>query len=292
MKKVVSVLLSFLVFFIAFFVQIVVSSVGVILYMIIKGAKIYSDTSLGTEEMENRILETAENILQDGTFLGIVTLLATAATLVIGGICYYFFFVRKKKQTMKLTKIIDGKCFIQLLILGIGMQLFISGILNIVLSMSSYLSDNYNAITETISTNTIFMIISVTILAPFAEEIIYRGIVLKVCENSMPFIAANMIQALLFGLYHMNLVQGTYAFAMGLIFGYVCKKRKSIIASIFLHMVVNISSYLMAVIEKIPVSEIVLLVGAIVIGGIFMLLSLLTLKEPEVNLEEVKEAVL
>ena len=279
MKKWVSILLSLVTFFVASLIHGVVSVVVTILYMIIKGVMVYSDVSLSPGEMENQLYDIAENIMLDKNFVGIATFLATAATLVVGGICYYFCFVRKNKQNMKLTKIIDGKCLIQLIVLGIGVQFFISGILNINLLLNPFLANN--DVSEMISMYSIFMICSVVLLAPIAEEIIYRGIVLKLCEKSMSFAVANVIQALLFGIYHMNLVQGIYAFFCGLVLGYICKKRKSIIASIFLHMIVNISSYFMTAIENIPISEVVLIFIILDVGGILMLGSLLTIKEPE-----------
>ncbi|MBQ4522646.1 MAG: CPBP family intramembrane metalloprotease [Lachnospiraceae bacterium] len=279
MKKWGSILLSLLTFFIASLIQLVVSVAVTIIYTIVKGTMIYSDSSLSPEEFENQLYDMIENIMLDQNFVGIATFLATTATLIVGGFCYYFFFVRKNKQNMKLTKIIDGKCLIQLIVLGIGVQFVISGILNIIIMLNPFLANNEAS--QLISMDSIFMIWSVILLAPIAEEIIYRGIVLRLCEKSMSFAVANVIQALLFGIYHMNLVQGIYAFFCGLVLGYICKKRKSIIASIFLHMVVNISSYFMDAIERIPISEVVLIFIILDVGGIFMLGSLLTIKEPE-----------
>jgi hypothetical protein len=40
----------------------------------------------------------------------------------------------------------------------------------------------------------------------------------------MPFWVANILQAVLFGIYHMNPLQGIYAFFIGLFLGYVCHK--------------------------------------------------------------------
>lgn len=55
----------------------------------------------------------------------------------------------------------------------------------------------------------------------------------------MPFIGANILQAILFGLAHMNIIQGFYAFGLGLLFGYVAYRYKTIVASIILHMLYN-----------------------------------------------------
>ena len=51
---------------------------------------------------------------------------------------------------------------------------------------------------------------------------------------------ANIIQAALFGIMHGNLVQGAYAFALGLILGYVYHKYQSLVIPILFHMSFNI----------------------------------------------------
>lgn len=78
------------------------------------------------------------------------------------------------------------------------------------------------------------------LIGPITEELIYRGVTLRQAKKCLPFWAANLMQALLFGLYHMNLMQGIYAFFIGLIFGYVSEKSGSIHSSILLHILFNI----------------------------------------------------
>ena len=56
----------------------------------------------------------------------------------------------------------------------------------------------------------------------------------------MPFFAANIFQAVLFGAFHGNVIQGAYAFVVGLFCGYVCYKGGSIYLSILFHMLFNI----------------------------------------------------
>ena len=102
------------------------------------------------------------------------------------------------------------------------------------------------------------------ILAPIGEELIYRGVTFSIAKQVFPFWLANIIQALLFGAYHMNLVQGCYAFALGLILAYVCHKGKSIYFSIFLHFLFNLWA---AVVSPLLGDFNTLLLGLIIIGG-------------------------
>lgn len=82
---------------------------------------------------------------------------------------------------------------------------------------------------------------SALFLAPVAEEFIYRGITMELSLRlTKRFFVANMIQAFFFGLAHLNLVQGIYAFLLGLVLGYVRKRYNSLFASMLGHIVFNV----------------------------------------------------
>ena len=110
------------------------------------------------------------------------------------------------------------------------------------------------------------MLLSASFLAPISEELLCRGITLMYFRKSLPFWIANTIQALIFGIMHMNWVQGTYAFIIGLILGYAVKKYNSIIPSMMIHFFVNtVASYITAVLFMfIPASIPMVIVMAIV----------------------------
>lgn len=86
---------------------------------------------------------------------------------------------------------------------------------------------------------TVGMFLYSVLLAPFSEELIYRGVTLRQARKCLPFWAANLMQAALFGAFHMNMIQGIYAFFLGLILGYVCEKSGSIYNSVLLHALFN-----------------------------------------------------
>lgn len=95
--------------------------------------------------------------------------------------------------------------------------------------------------TELITSSSLFITIPIAvILGPVVEEIIFRGILLP---RLMPFGErfAVVTSALLFGLFHCNLVQLPYAFAVGLVFGLVAARTGRLIYSIILHILLNFS---------------------------------------------------
>ena len=82
------------------------------------------------------------------------------------------------------------------------------------------------------------MFIYICLLAPIWEEILFRGYVMRTLE---PFGKkfAIIASAFLFGVYHGNVVQMPYAFAVGLVLGYVAIEH-SVVWAMVLHMINNL----------------------------------------------------
>jgi len=104
---------------------------------------------------------------------------------------------------------------------------------------------SYNEVSDLLSGGSLVMqIISVGVAAPVVEELVFRGILIS-RMRWLPAWAAVLIQAALFGLVHMNLFQGLYAFLAGLLLGWVFVKYRSIIMVIIGHMAYNLTSVLL-----------------------------------------------
>lgn len=88
------------------------------------------------------------------------------------------------------------------------------------------------------SSNTFTMFLYASILAPLWEELLFRGFILR---SLRPFGKrfAVLGSALLFGLFHGNLLQAPYALVVGLLLGYLAVEY-SIVWSIAVHMFNNL----------------------------------------------------
>jgi membrane protease YdiL (CAAX protease family) len=88
----------------------------------------------------------------------------------------------------------------------------------------------------------------VCILAPLAEEVIFRGAVLGTMlehwEGNKRWTAIT-ISALLFALAHMNPAQMPHAFLLGLLIGWLYERSRSLIPCVVLHCANNTIAYLM-----------------------------------------------
>ncbi|MBZ6004957.1 MULTISPECIES: CPBP family intramembrane glutamic endopeptidase [Paraclostridium] len=89
--------------------------------------------------------------------------------------------------------------------------------------------------------NTIVISIQVIIIGPIIEELIFRKILLgKLLEKfSNRPIKAIVYSALIFGIIHLNIIQGVAAFGGGIILGLIYYYTKSIKATIFAHILNN-----------------------------------------------------
>lgn len=110
------------------------------------------------------------------------------------------------------------------------------------------------------------------LFAPIAEELMFRGIMFYYlqrifegrCGKRKTFWIANLIQAAFFGVYHVNFIQGGYAFIVGLVLGYLMFHFGSIVAPIMAHMIHNILSTFVwqAVAASMPDSNAAYVIGA------------------------------
>ena len=98
-------------------------------------------------------------------------------------------------------------------------------------------------------------IISVCIFAPFFEEWLCRGIVLRGMLKHVKPVWAIIISALFFALIHMNFWQAVPAFMMGLVFGYVYYKTGSLKLTMLMHLANNAMAFTVSQIPALKEAE-------------------------------------
>ncbi|MBQ0141209.1 MAG: CPBP family intramembrane metalloprotease [Prevotellaceae bacterium] len=91
-------------------------------------------------------------------------------------------------------------------------------------------------------------ILAIAIIGPAAEEILFRG---AICEQMLrsgakPWTAI-LVSALIFGIVHLNPAQIPFATILGIMFGILYYKTKSLIPSIILHIINNSLAVLMII---------------------------------------------
>lgn len=122
------------------------------------------------------------------------------------------------------------------------------GINNLItISNISAFFPKYNEVSKALySGGIVFEILGACVAAPVIEELIFRGIIYKRSEKYMKPVWAMVLSSIIFGLYHMNVVQGIYAFCIGMVFSFVYYKYKNLSAPIMAHATANFISVLMS----------------------------------------------
>ncbi|MGK9482188.1 lysostaphin resistance A-like protein [Bacillus cereus group sp. MYBK29-1] len=91
----------------------------------------------------------------------------------------------------------------------------------------------------------LLLLIGGAILVPIFEELIFRGIILHFLQQRFPFWIAALGSSFLFGIGHIYSTGVMFSmFIMGLFMAILCKKTKSIIPAILLHIINNMLAFL------------------------------------------------
>lgn len=138
---------------------------------------------------------------------------------------------------------VDRRHFVAAVLMGYGMQIVTTLIMVLVNVLLPSVMEEYNTLVDGsgITTYGLMWVISTLVLPPLVEEAGFRGLGLTYLERAgVPFAAANIVQALAFGIFHMNLTQGIYTFVLGLALGYVTHRSGSIAPAMLMHLVYNL----------------------------------------------------
>lgn len=94
-------------------------------------------------------------------------------------------------------------------------------------------------------------VISVVIIGPIYEEIIFRGICLNFLNKRIGIVSTIVIQAILFGIVHGNMRQFIYATILGIILGIFVIYTESIYSSMIVHIIGNGLSVIISLNENV-----------------------------------------
>lgn len=183
----------------------------------------------------------AKNLANDSQFLMKIMIVYDIIGLLSFGI---FYFIKIKEKGKKSGAYFSKFSIPFIVLLFAGLETFIASLLNIISVLFPGLLDQYAKRIETMGLTemTVLSALVAIVFTPVLEEIVYRATVFYYVEKfSDWFWFGNIMQAAIFGMAHLNLVQGIYAFFMGLVLGYMYKRYHSLWASIVGHVAFNIT---------------------------------------------------
>lgn len=128
-------------------------------------------------------------------------------------------------------------------LLSIGMCLAVNNIITM-LNLQRFFG-GYQQVAESLyRNNLVFELLAMGLLIPLTEELLFRGLCFLRLRERLPFWPAAFLSALLFGMYHGNMLQGLYAFCLGVAMAYVYERYHSLMAAYVFHAAANILSVL------------------------------------------------
>ena len=167
---------------------------------------------------------------------GEITITTTGIAMVLSGIAMIWHLIHFKyvKFNMKSFSEISGKT------VGLSIPFIVAGM--VFINLCSEFLDLPDMMQETFRgmSRNVFGILSITIMAPLVEELLFRGAIQGYMhQKGMKPLHAILIASAIFGIVHMNPIQIPFAFAIGLIFGWLYYRTGSLVPGIVGHFINN-----------------------------------------------------
>ena len=167
---------------------------------------------------------------------GETTFTTTGLAMVLSGIAMIWHLIHFKyvKFYLKSFGEVSGKT------IGLSIPLIVAGMLFINLcsefiGLPDLMQDTFRAMSRNV-----FGIISIAIMAPLVEELLFRGAIQGyMLRKGIKPLHAILIASAIFGIVHMNPIQIPFAFAIGLIFGWLYYRTGSVVPGIIGHFINN-----------------------------------------------------
>lgn len=187
----------------------------------------------GGQISSSQLSEGANEFLNSSSEL--IVLISGCATILT---VWLFCKVRKKKFIQDCNLVpFNTRNLLPIALMVIGCDLVIVGCFallpeSLMSSYGSHVGGNEEGI--------VLMLLSSAVVAPIAEELIFRGIIMFRLNKVMNIFLAAFLSTMAFGILHGNIVQIGYAVVLGLIMSFIAVRCASVLASIFFHILFNI----------------------------------------------------
>lgn len=222
---------------IAISVSMISSGIFTMMYMVA-----HQDMSMAAMQSEEQMMNLYDSIMEQ--FVGFSTAIEGVAALVTIPVMLVLF--HKDRVRERMTGFIPNKKaplwkYAAGLLMALAMSLGLNNL--IIIGNLSDISDSYQATVEAFYASSLpVQIIVLGILMPMSEELVFRGLLFKRLRERGTYLQSALYSALVFGFMHMNLVQMTYGFVLGMMLAYFYEKYGSVKAPIAAHIAMNLLS--------------------------------------------------
>lgn len=143
---------------------------------------------------------------------------------------------------------VNKKSLFMLMLMGIGMNFTISGIINL---LPERLTKNYAQSYNLLLGGNVYMTLFVmAIITPLLEEIFFRGIFQRKLSERYGAFRGLIASAVIFGIMHFDIVWSTYAAVIGFFMGCLYMYYDSVLPSAAVHCMFNLVSCIFVFLSK------------------------------------------
>lgn len=176
------------------------------------------------------------------------TVTTTGLVMVLSGIAMIWHLIHFKyvKFNIKSFGEVSGKIILLSIPFILAGMVFLN-LCSEFLGLPDMMQDTFRAMSRNA-----FGILSIAVMAPLVEELLFRGAIQgHLLKQGMKPTSALLIASAVFGIIHFNPVQIPFAFALGLIFGWLYYRTGSVVPGIIGHFINNsIACFQMAITTK------------------------------------------
>ena len=176
-----------------------------------------------------------------GAHMPLILLISIAVTVPI----YYLIYHNRKQELLTFVSLrgLGAAGIPMLVIFGVSLNFLIEWLLSLA-SRLAFMAPYFESYNEKMA-NAIMgggfipSLLTVGILGPIFEELLYRGLIFGELRKITKVRTALVIQAVLFGAMHLDVIQSSYALIIGILLGFVYYRSNSIIAPMIVHISIN-----------------------------------------------------
>lgn len=223
-------------------------SVGTLVYFIVAqviGTLVLVAYKAGTDS--TWVDKVGKTINQDGVlsseYLILIGELIIPALIIADCLIIIPVLINSYRQNSQLIRSMSPSLAVKLFILGCALNTIVSYV--VWLLPKSVTTDKYASLVSLVMIDNVFISFIVNaVLAALVEEIIFRKMIIGIYAKKSEVLAI-IVSSVLFGLMHMNPIQSTYAFVLGVILGYVYVKTEyNLLSPLIIHVTINGTSIL------------------------------------------------
>ena len=219
------------------------------------------------------IFDDLSDTLTNLSSTAIISILYSIASIIVFGIWAHNL---NKRREFSFGNGFNIRAILPMIVMALSLQFAAEFITEFISSVNPGAYEYYEELIKSTGITsggiiTVILVIYGACLAPISEELIFRNITLRYARIALPFWLANIMQAALFALFHFNLIQGSYAFVVGMFCGYIYHKSGKIKSSITFHIIFNLLSVAVAnlfiyVAEFATILKLIIFIGCMIVA--------------------------